>query len=207
MPPASITAKLSDINTFLNLSAILGFLYRRQTFFGGIKNIIEQQTNKQNASENGRNHKAIFGVATISIADYGYQQDETKQHDGRWVQRIPITEDAIAQSRSPDTAQFKIAKGLEHLIKIRQQHKIFGQGETHILETDNQHVFAYARHDEQGNALLAMCNFSENPQSVDGKILAHVGFAQSIDLISQKKYSSSQATLKLTPYQVIWLSN
>jgi len=68
-------------------------------------------------------------------------------------------------------------------------------------------VFAYARHDEQGNTLLAMCNFSEKPQSVDGKILAHVGFAQSSDLITQQKYSSSQATLKLTPYQVIWLSN
>ena len=103
------------------------------------------------------------------LNDYRYQQDETKHHDGRWVHRIPVTEQAIAASQSPGTPQFKIAKGLEHLIKIRQQHKIFGQAETHILETDNQHVFTYARHDEQGNVLLAICNFSENQQSVDGK--------------------------------------
>ncbi|MFT4938660.1 MAG: amylosucrase [Paraglaciecola sp.] len=162
-------------------------------------------------------HSVILSIGGIPLLysgdelgllnDYRYQQDETKKHDGRWVQRIPITEQAIAQSQSPDTPQFKIAKGLEHLIKIRQQNKIFGQAETHILETNNQHVFAYARHDEQGNALLAICNFSENPQSVDGKIRSHVGFEQSIDLISQRKYSSSQSTINVAPYQVIWLSN
>lgn len=162
-------------------------------------------------------HSVILSIGGIPLIysgdelgllnDYSYQQDATKQHDGRWVQRIPVTEQAIAASQSPKTPQYKIAKGLEHLIKIRQQNKIFGEAETQILETNNQHVFAYARHDEQGNGLLAICNFSENAQNVDGKILSHVGLSESTDLISQQKYGSVQSTINLAPYQVIWLAN
>lgn len=161
-------------------------------------------------------HSVILSIGGIPLLysgdelgllnDYGYQQDDSKLHDERWVQRIAVTEQAISQSQTSGSPQYRIAQGLEKLIKIRQEHKIFGQSETHILDTNNPHIFAYTRHDEEGQALLAICNFSEHPQSVDGKLLDHVGYAQSVDLISDKHYQSSQADIVLAPYQVIWLS-
>jgi amylosucrase len=103
--------------------------------------------------------------------------------------------------------QYKIAQGLKKLIKIRQRHKIFGQGETHILDTNNPHVFAYTRHNEEGRALLAICNFSERTQNLDGRLLDHIGEVQSLDLITGKPYQNSQINILLIPYQVMWLSN
>ena len=140
------------------------------------------------------------------LNDYSYQQDETKSHDGRWVHRIAVDDDAIAQSQKAGSPQQAIASGLAHLIKIRQQHAIFGQAETLILDTNNQHVFAFARHDDQGKTMLALNNFSEHPQQVDSRILDHLGVHHGVDLISKQRFELTEKVITLSPYQVLWLT-
>lgn len=140
------------------------------------------------------------------LNDYSYAQDDSKLHDERWVQRIPITEQAIKKAEDASTPQFEIAKGLEQLILLRKEHAILGQSETLIIETDNTHVFAYARHDDDGNTLLALCNFSEQKQFVDSRILNHSGHHSSMDLISNTAFSVNQRNIELAPYQVLWLT-
>lgn len=140
------------------------------------------------------------------LNDYSYAQDDSKLHDERWVQRIPITEQAIKIAEDASTPQFEIAKGLEQLILLRKEHAILGQSETLIIETDNTHVFAYSRHDDDGNTLLALCNFSEQKQFVDSRILNHSGHHSSMDLISNTAFSVNQRNIELAPYQVLWLT-
>lgn len=140
------------------------------------------------------------------LNDYSYAQDDSKLHDERWVQRIPITEQAIKKAEDASTPQFEIAKGLEKLILLRKEYAILGQSETLIIETDNTHVFAYARHDDDGNTLLALCNFSEQQQFVDSRILNHSGHRTSMDLISNTAFSVNQRNIELAPYQVLWLT-
>lgn len=162
-------------------------------------------------------HSVILSIGGIPLLysgdelgllnDYSYQHDSSKQHDGRWVHRLAMTEQSIEQSQRSDSPQYKIAKGLKSLIKIRQQHRVFGQAETQILDTNNQHIFAYARHNEQGENLLAICNFSEHPQLIDSKLLDHVDFTHSTDLISKKEYLNNQNDISVQPYQVMWLLN
>lgn len=138
--------------------------------------------------------------------DYSYQKDPAKRHDDRWVNRIAITDEAIHAAQTPHTPQQQIAQGLKQLIQIRQQLPLFGQAETLILDTDNQHIFAFARHDDKGNTLLALSSFSEHPQTVDSRIISHLGTHNATDLITGKHYSDASEPLTLQGYQTLWLT-
>ncbi len=139
------------------------------------------------------------------LNDYSYQQDPTKQHDGRWVQRIALEQADIAKAKDTSQPEAKLAQGLQEMIKIRKQQPLFGHTETHILQTNNQHVFAYARHDEAGNTLLALCNFSEHGQHLDRRILDMFPSRYCRDLLAGKVYSTGLGSILLNPYQVLWL--
>lgn len=139
------------------------------------------------------------------LNDYGFQQDPSKQHDERWVHRIAMDDDVVAAATVADSPQAAISDGLAHLIRIRQQHSVFGKSDTHILDTNNQHVFAYSRHDDEGKGLLALNNFSEHPQLVDARVLDHLGGATVTDLITSTQYTSHTGSITLAPYQQLWL--
>ncbi|MDP5032946.1 MAG: alpha-amylase family glycosyl hydrolase [Paraglaciecola sp.] len=140
------------------------------------------------------------------LNDYSYQHDDSKKHDDRWVNRIAVTDSAIDQANIPQSAQYKISQGLKTLIQIRQQNSIFGQAETQILETNNGHIFAFARHDNEGKTLLVLCNFSEFEQHVDSKIVDQLYSSLGHDLITQQSVSSNQGQIALQAYQVMWLA-
>ena len=160
-------------------------------------------------------HSVILSIGGIPLLysgdelgllnDYSYNSDPSKQHDARWVHRIPVTEQDIQISRKANSPQHRIAKGLENLIVVRQGDKLFGDAETQILETDNQHVFAYTRRNDQGEVLLCISNFSEMHQHVDARILNHLGGQQFIDLITRKSLNSAAPGLSVSPYQSLWL--
>lgn len=139
------------------------------------------------------------------LNDYSYQQDNSKKHDDRWVHRIPLTTGAIEQASHAQAAQHKIARGLQQLIQIRQQNTLFGQAETHILETENTHIFAFARHNSDGKTLLVLCNFSEFTQYIDRKITAHLYASTGFDFLTQQSILSTTGQLTLLPYQVMWI--
>jgi amylosucrase len=139
------------------------------------------------------------------LNDYDYQRQANKQHDDRWVHRIAVTDQALNLSLDPLTAQHAIAQGLAKLIKIRQQHSIFGQSETQILTVDNQHIFAFARRTKQGQGLLALFNFSEFPQTLSSANMALLNSSHIHDLISQTEMVNDGARIVLEPYQVMWL--
>jgi amylosucrase len=162
-------------------------------------------------------HSVILSIGGIPLLysgdelgllnDYNYQHNSAKQHDGRWVHRLVTSDEAIKQSQQVDSPQNHISQGLQKLITIRQQHRVFGQAETHILETNNQHIFAYARHGEEGHNLLAICNFSEQHQQVDGKLLDHVDDTKCVDLITDTVYLNQSGAITMAPYQMMWLVN
>lgn len=140
------------------------------------------------------------------LNDYSYEQDPSKAHDQRWVQRIPIKHDDIEVAHQPGTAQYKIANGLQHLITTRQQHPVFGHAQTQILDTFNGHTFAYLRSNAKGEKMLAVVNFSEHPQAIDSRIIDALGGNQATDLLTHNRYTITQNPLELGTYQTLWLS-
>ena len=92
------------------------------------------------------------------------------------------------------------------MIELRKQHAIFGRASTQILDTNNQNLFAYVRHNEEGKTLLVICNFSEFTQVANTRLLDQFGHMHRKDLISGKSCDAANETLEIGPYQFLWLT-
>jgi amylosucrase len=138
------------------------------------------------------------------LNDYSYQTDKDKMADDRWVHRIEVTDKSIKRATQKGTPEFSISSGLKKLISIRKSQKLFGEGSTRILQSNNEHVFAYARETKE-EEMLVMCNFSEHPQTVNLDAVGLDKRAQLEDLITQASPDLSGGSISLSAYQVLWL--
>jgi amylosucrase len=139
------------------------------------------------------------------LNNYEYQDDPSKAHDGRWVHRLSIKGSDVNTAKKPNTPHQRIAKGLEQLILIRKQNGVLGNADTDFIEVNSEHVFAYTRRNDQGQTLLALANFSEDLQCLDGKVLKQLNSSSFMDLISGENISDLSSNIQLLPYQVMWL--
>lgn len=139
------------------------------------------------------------------LNNYQYQEDPSKSHDDRWVHRLSIQDSDVTNSKTIDSPNQKIAQGLEQLILTRKQNSILGNAETDFIEVNNQHVFAYTRRNAQTDTLVAIANFSEQVQNIDGKVLTQLNGNRFKDLISGENFNNIPAHIQLLPYQVMWL--
>lgn len=136
------------------------------------------------------------------LNDYSYENDARKAHDQRWVHRIPITDERIAQAKHQGSAQNKVSVGLAKMITARKQHQVFGHERTEFIDSSNPHVFAYIRANDE-HRLLALSNFSEHKQSLSSEVLEKIGKCE--DLLSGVKFNGKSSSVVLQPYQVLWL--
>lgn len=153
-------------------------------------------------------HGIIFSVGGVPllyagddfglINDYSYQNDVSKQHDARWVQRINVSDDII---QSPPNHE--ITTALKTLIQIRQQNAVFGDAKTHFLSAPNQHCFAYLR-ENSSQRCLCLANFSEHELTIHPNSLIQLHHSIATDLITQNTVDCTKA-LSLQPYQFVWL--
>ncbi|WP_394150031.1 alpha-amylase family protein [Vibrio maritimus] len=137
------------------------------------------------------------------LNDHSYLNDEFKREDARWVNRPMITESAIAKADKEGTYENRISSDLSQMIQIRRSHPEFGNAKTEILETYRSQLFAYCRTHENGEQMLAICNFSESKQQLPSSICDILGTRQTVDILSGQLHSSDQ--IDLSAYQVVWL--
>ena len=102
-------------------------------------------------------------------------------------------------------AIFGVFRGLQNMLAIRRNNPIFGASRTTILDTDNQHCFAYVRENDSGEKLLAICNFSEETQQINGNLLGALGHTPSIDLLTGNTLNDNNTAILLAPFQQYWL--
>ncbi|MDG6098576.1 DUF3459 domain-containing protein [Alteromonas sp. ZYF713] len=146
------------------------------------------------------------------LNDYSYRDDPAKAHDDRWVNRIAVTSAHIngieAAPAATDSLERKTQKvifaGIKQLINLRKEHAVFGQARTHILQTANQHCFVYCRVADDGQKLLALCNFSEHPQTLQSSVLEVFDGKPATDLLSNNRIDKG-SDIDLAPYQQCWI--
>ncbi|WP_117234352.1 alpha-amylase family protein [Vibrio maerlii] len=136
--------------------------------------------------------------------DHSYLDDPFKRDDSRWVNRPQITEADIATIDDPSHAAFKVSNDLKQMIELRKSSPVFGEARTEILETYQPHLFAYARIHENGEKLLAICNFSEYEQSVPASICDILGADSIINTLDGQDVNM-QGDISLDAYDVLWL--
>lgn len=142
-----------------------------------------------------------------TLNDYSYLKDHHKKEDSRWVNRPYQDWDTIAQIDAKKTHHSRIFFSLQHLIRLRKQHPAFADRNNTILyEAHNPHFLIYERPMGKNNGVLVVCNFDEVPQAIYENTLGSYGSkANPIDLITNEKITFSNGTLRLMPYQMLWL--
>ena len=146
------------------------------------------------------------------LNDYSYRSDPEKEHDERWVHRLEVNDSDVAKTQQISSPFNDISNGLQKMIEVRQQHKVFGTADTSILDVGNDHIFTYQRElkmpvdSGEKTKFIALCNFSENVQTVESKHIVSGQFLPSTDLIAGVVYKSLPLQINLAPYQVMWLA-
>jgi amylosucrase/maltose alpha-D-glucosyltransferase/alpha-amylase len=140
-----------------------------------------------------------------TLNDYTYQTNPGQMGDSRWVHRPVFDWARAAERHDRETVTGRVYDGFLRLSQLRQQNMAFTRGETEIIDTGNNQVFAYFRTNDNYSAAV-LANFSEHEQSVDGRRLRQLGLRRSmIDLVSGRTIIAG-LELRLDPYQFTVLS-
>ncbi|RKF17958.1 amylosucrase [Alginatibacterium sediminis] len=136
--------------------------------------------------------------------DHSYLEDPYKKDDSRWVNRPQITDSDIAEAQSGSGVQAQVYQDLKQMVSIRQANPVFGQARTQILDTYRSNLFAYARIANNGDKLLAICNFSEHQRRIPASICDILAAEKVVDLLTEKQINQ-YGDIELKGYDVLWL--
>lgn len=143
-----------------------------------------------------------LGDEVGQLNDYSYIEDAATSGDSRWVNRPHYPAERYAERLVPGSAAGEIFGGLLHLIAIRKSTELFGGGALHAFGTHNPHVLGYQR-PGQGEAVLVLANFADQPQEVAAERFA--GFEPaSRDLVTEVDVDLRDGFV-LAPLQFVWL--
>ena len=139
------------------------------------------------------------------LNDYGYERDTDKVGDTRWLHRAAFDWTRAEACREPDTIPGRIYQDLLRLIQIRQQNPALDRAETEIVESGNEHVFAYFR--TNGDySVLVLANFSATQQPIEGRRLRMLGLRKSVvDLVAGRTIVAAHS-LEMEPYDFMILA-
>jgi amylosucrase/maltose alpha-D-glucosyltransferase/alpha-amylase len=139
------------------------------------------------------------------LNDYDYEQEADKVGDTRWLHRATFDWVRAEQRREGETVPGRIHQGLLRLIRIRQQNLAFDRGDTEIVATGSDRVFGYFRTNGD-HSVLVLANFSEQPQTLEGRHLRLLGLRKSVvDLVAGRTIVATRA-LELEPYAFMILT-
>lgn len=145
-----------------------------------------------------------LGDEIAVLNDYRYREDPAKVRDSRWVHRPFADWEKYNRRFDETTLEGKLYTRLRKLIELRKAISAFAGAETEILSLRSKHLFSYVRQ-KRNERVLAICNFSEQPQIIDGNEIRLHGLGYHfVDLVSSQPYSTINA-LMLEPYQFVWL--
>jgi amylosucrase len=145
-----------------------------------------------------------FGDEVGTLNDYSYRDDPAKADDSRWVHRPSTDWDKMARRTDESSIEGQVYNRLRRLIELRQEHPVFGGGETEIIDTGNPHVFGYVRQHE-GERVLILTSFTEEEQRITANDLRLHGLSYTLtDLVTGEQFSSDE-DLILAPYRFVWL--
>ena len=145
-----------------------------------------------------------LGDEIATLNDYGYRDDPAKVRDSRWVHRPYADWEKYSRRHDETTMECRLYSRLRKLIQLRKDISALGGAQTEIVTLRSKHLFSYVRQ-LQSERVLAICNFSEQPQIIDGNEIRLHGLGYYfVDLISGQPYSTIN-DLMLEPYQFVWL--
>lgn len=150
------------------------------------------------------------------LNDHGYLQNPAKAKDNRWMHRPPMDWATAENRHDPNTVGGRIFNEMLDLVAARKSTpQIHATASVQAIWTGNDHVFGFLRYSLSSGKLLALSNFSEQPQSINTNLIREQGFileqvrdvrlANRPLLVETPLLSPDHNQLTLKPYQVVWL--
>jgi len=159
---------------------------------------------------------AIGGIPLIylndelgALNDYSYRHAPATADDSRWVHRPRFDQALWAARHDLHSPTGQIYSSIRRMIALRKASPAFSAaGKANWPDSGNPHVLLIERsHD--GELLVILANFSEQPQSIARRNLPPIGLHQMpIDLLTENPLTadlSSEAPITLPPYGMLWL--
>ena len=136
--------------------------------------------------------------------DYGYLRDPDHATDNRWLHRPAMDWDAAARRRLVGSVEQRLFEGLRAILRARKRTpQLHATYPTEVLDA-HPHVFVTLRRHPLGPT-LALYNLTEAYQGVATELLREHGLAQPFDQLDQRFVDATGDTLRLAPYQRLWL--
>jgi amylosucrase len=161
-------------------------------------------------------HALIFGYNGVPLIymgdeigllnDYSFLKEPDKYDDNRWMHRPRMDWEKAARRSKPGTVEHRIFSGLRALIEARKRTPhLHAATAVEVLDPLHPHVFSFTRPHPLGH-LLALHNFTEEERFASLDLPRSLGIHEPFDRISRKKPETSGDDLRLTPYQVLWIT-
>lgn len=166
-------------------------------------------------------HSLILSFGGIPLLYYGdeigttnnfsYLNEPHKMEDSRWVHRPNIDWEKAALRNTTGTVEYQIFSGLKRMIAIRKEVGVFADfNNRELINVDNNHLFVFKRYyfNNQGEDVLVIANFDQEPQSVNMQEIYKWQASpqrELIDLYSGQSPDIFNNTLVIPGYGFYWL--
>jgi amylosucrase len=143
------------------------------------------------------------------LNDYDFVKDPAKAGDTRWIHRpkmkweyLDELEDHVGIGNG--SIRSRIFNSIRRMISLRKRLPALAGQTMELIALSNNHVLGYCRVHE-GNRLIVLANFSDEPQVIVGNKLRTAGLGRFFkDAISERTVATSE-DIEIAPYQVLWL--
>ena len=139
-----------------------------------------------------------------TLNDYGYIDDPRKIDDSRWVHRTRMNWDKIESPKGLHPLSKTIRERIRNLLNTRKNIEAFAGVGMELLSLDRSEILGYIR-EHSGDRVIVIQNVADREVECDAaQIVSHGPGHHFIDLLT-KEQITIQKTLKLKPYQHLWL--
>lgn len=155
---------------------------------------------------------ALEGVPACYIHSlFGTENDlDRVEHTGhfRSINRHIWQESELENALAGNRHHARVFEELRKLLAIRRQQKAFHPNATQFMMHTGDAILSFWRQStDRRQSIFALHNISAEPQSVHLAELNLIATEEWTDLVSGRIYDDRLATLTLSPYQFVWLSN
>lgn len=138
------------------------------------------------------------------LNDYDFVNDPAKAGDTRWIHRPKMRWEFLEELKDDGSIRKRIFTSAQRMIQLRKDLPALAGLQMELIATDNPHVLAYVRAHE-GNRLLVLANFSDEPQTVAGNRLRTAGLGRFFQDRIRGTTLATSVDVTLEAYGFLWL--
>ncbi|HVK43371.1 MAG TPA: amylosucrase [Micropruina sp.] len=141
------------------------------------------------------------------LNDHSYLDDPDHAGDNRWVHRPKMDWELVSDATNdPASPAGRILSGLKHVTGVRKSlAQLHASVESRVLPSPDSRVLVLTR-DHPAGTLIEVYNFSEDVVDLPAYVLRDRLGTAAVEQISGYDYSLEPDTLRVRPYQSLWLT-